>query len=510
MQKHTVNPKFLKPLYCAKRLSRWLVLCLLLTSTQLFAVQVVGFKAYPEFGITKEMLQARLKAAVSQQPIVLADVARDLTLFYRDQGLSFHQVMVVQGNLVLVEGLLTNVVVPNLLWSDLINDALADLKGKVVFEPRMRNTLLKFNHWPGIELFSFYSVADSNGGVNLNVIVKASKTINLQTSVDNFGAESLGKHRLLFNANVYNVLVRPSQLGISGHVSNASNNYSLNMNLLKYQKFDQLWKVNLSAQRLSLDNTGQILDLEGSNLSAKVAAQWNLQPSALKSNSRQLWFRYSQSELSSIYNITSLNKSSDYLQFGASYSASFLSPNNKSQVNADTQWIAGYTLKQDTSEPNALWSGKVKMNSTWRHTLTKGLYRNQDVALGFSGQLGNPNMHSSERFSLTGQGGLTQFEPSKGSTEQALLLDAKLFALQGNVNALTYNLVFKAQAGLGYSKPTDDAELIIKLSGASVQSNVSFKDVSLQASYEQPIVVPDDGWDQSGQVLFRVSYETQF
>ena len=142
--------------------------------------------------------------------------------------------------------------------------------------------------------------------------------------------------------------------------------------------------------------------------------------------------------------------------------------------------------------------------------MLSGLYNSLDVLIGLSGQFGTQNMHSSERFALTGQSGLTQWEPSKASTEQAVTADAKLFLLQKNKDALTYNLLVNTQAGIGYSKLTDDEEFLIQLFGASVESNISYSDISFKASYEQPIFASQDGWDQSGKVLFKVGYEKQF
>ncbi|MCJ8313816.1 MAG: hypothetical protein HRU38_17015 [Saccharospirillaceae bacterium] len=487
-----------------------IAIILLMVVLPVKAVDLVGFKAYPKLGVTQDELKQVLKFSATQQGVKIEDIARTLTLFYRDKGLSFHQVVVKKGKLVLIEGVLSDVSIQDPNWSTLINKAIGDLKGKVVFEPRIRNALLKLNLWPGIELFSFYSVADSFGGVNLNVIVKDSKKADIKVSIDNYGLALTGKNRLLLSSSIYNFLVKPSQLTFSGHVTDVTNNYSVSTNLIQYKSLDHLWKFNLSAQHLSLDNENQLFDLEGSNLSAKYAMQWNLQPTALKSNSKQIWLRFSQNELKSAINISSFNKTSAYLQLGSSYASSGISSNNKNQFNLNSQGVVGWTVEQQNEAPSEVISAKVRFNFNLRRDITKGLYNNQDLLLGISGQVGSFNMHSSERFALTGQTGLTQWEPSKASTEQGLILEAKLFLLQKNKNKLTYNLLVNTQAGLGYSKPSPDSEFLIKLAGVTVQSNITYNDISFKASYEQPIYVSEEGWDKSANVLFKVGYEKQF
>ena len=186
------------------------------------ALELVNLKSYSEFDLTPSMVTEALKQSAMQADGDVQQLAQALTIFYRQQGLSFHQVSYRGGALRLTEGVLNSVSINEASWRAEIEEILSPLVGKVIYEPRMQEYLLKIRRLPGIELFNFYSVADGSGGMHLNVVVKNKYRTRYAISHNNYGLDATGQQQTSLSMSLFNFWLKPSRFSFSYSQNNAA------------------------------------------------------------------------------------------------------------------------------------------------------------------------------------------------------------------------------------------------------------------------------------------------
>lgn len=145
----------------------------------------------------------------------LYQIADELTLIVRNQGYLFHTVFLapqrVNGSTVrftYIEARLrdVNVINHSKLSSALIREPFAQLDAKALIASEIERRVNALKALPGISVFAFYSKADDNNGIRLNLRVEDKSTSQFSLRLENYGTESAGKNRLIPSYNVSNVL----------------------------------------------------------------------------------------------------------------------------------------------------------------------------------------------------------------------------------------------------------------------------------------------------------------
>ncbi|MAL97067.1 ShlB/FhaC/HecB family hemolysin secretion/activation protein [Hydrocarboniclastica marina] len=174
---------------------------------------------FPDLGISRARLEQILVRHIRKNEghMSVSDMHRmadELTLFYREQGLSFAEVYVtpqeiIQGHLVMdvVIGLLSELrLVGNAHYgTDQILDAFNGLLLAPVFAPDIEAALERLNRLPGLEVFGVFSMGTHPGETRLNLKVREDNPRETLLRLDNHGIKNTGKYRAILQHKEHNL-----------------------------------------------------------------------------------------------------------------------------------------------------------------------------------------------------------------------------------------------------------------------------------------------------------------
>ena len=395
-------------------------------------VELRGDALYPQYGITQEFLNQRLKQSFERGSSWMAIVdmhrmADELTIAYHEKGLTFNQVFVIpqeikNNTLVLnvLAGRLAEInVARNQLYSaERIKQPFYPLLGQVIYEPAIQAAMLEANSMPGLRVFGFFSVGVFQGQSRLNLSVLA-ETPNVQSlRLDNWGVQDTGVARATYQYQRNNISDHADTLQATVLATNETGNFYGNL-----------------AYRIPLDSglqTGFSLlsnQFEIAGPLAQFGLNGHLEAVSGLLNYNLLYARNARADLNSSVavkqsTVTSdlfdeiLGETVDYYVVQSGLQAAVLAPDNRTRQGLLLMPMLG--VIEDTSNPLLdseffLLKASYEFQYRWQPTTPRQYVSSLGLNVLYTPQV----IPAAERAVLTGANGVRGYEPALFSADFA-------------------------------------------------------------------------------------------
>lgn len=245
---------------------------------------------YPELGIRRDDVREILVRHIDKEQgqLTVSDMHRmadELTLFYREKGLSFAEFIVspqeiISGELKinLLVGVLTeihvrgneNYTTPQIL-SYFRNQMMAP-----VYTPDIEMALERLNRLPGLDVFGIFSVGRKQGEAILNLRAKEAPARETLVRLDNHGVENTGEFRAIVQHNEHNLMSSGGSLSVTVMTTDESSNLYGGLHYQQPVGLSSQFLASVSYNQFTVNGEFEALGLEGDLLDATLG--WDYLP----------------------------------------------------------------------------------------------------------------------------------------------------------------------------------------------------------------------------------------
>lgn len=243
---------------------------------------------YPGLGILREDVHRILarhidKAGGNMTVSDMHRMADELTLFYREKGLSFAEFIVspqeiISGQLQidLLVGVLTEIhlkgnhhyTTPQIL-SYFRNQMMAP-----VYTPDIESALELLNRLPGLEVFGIFSVGRKQGEAILNLRAQEASPRETLVRLDNHGIEDTGAFRAIIQHRERNLLSAGGSLSVTAMTTEESDNLYGGLSYQQPVGLSNQFSVSASYNQFAVNGEFAALGLEGDLLDATLGWEY--------------------------------------------------------------------------------------------------------------------------------------------------------------------------------------------------------------------------------------------
>lgn len=474
-------------------------------------IKFQNFRAYENYEIGIDDIQRILKSFSAQNPTFeqsgLFVLAAQLAEVYRSKGLSFHRVEVQLGDptrLVLVPGVIALVDVRgnSLYNSKQLLPFFESIKGKLVDDATLQESMARMNTLPGLQGFAFLSFGQKPGQAVLNVSASQESWGQFSTRINNYGTQSTGDYRVLGQLTLNNPLKLSEQWQLGASISDATANWSSNISVDFHQKGNSIWSMRGLYQQMALEQDLAVLNLEGWQGSGQFGYQTTVvqkinKTLTVKANSGYMQQSLENEALGDLFNI---NLQDVYFNAGVEGDFSANKTYLGYKFSADSGWLMDYNAPVQLDED--YWALLKSQFSLAQSITGIGIQNGIDLKLKLGGQYALTTLPSHRRYSLSGQSKLGAYKGGVYTADTAIFGEAGLTLL--NLTIGPVHVVFQGvgQVGWGQIGSTDLTDLYTVGSSFDVYvgpisgqvkafSNLDFSDYVIW--FETSIVWPSGG-----------------
>lgn len=388
-----------------------------------------GFSSLDNDRLSPAALNAELVAARARYPQdmtvdELHQIADALTLFVRKSGYVFHTVYLppqkaADGRVkfLLQEGVLSDVHVNNKTgWKDKRFSApFKPLMGRLLYAPKIEERVQALKAQGGFKVFAFYSRGKKPGEARLNLRVEESKARAFAVRFDNFGSQTSGEYRGIFQYSEYQFSGRNDtlSLAIMQALDGVSNTYGSLYYSIPTASLNTVWSFSASNNQFELGERYESLGLEGDVNSFRLGFARILEHEPSRRAKLSLDLLHKTNELTNPE-----QQFSDETSNGASIAW------HKSHQFPASQLALNYNLGVSAlqAEYEAIEESMAKLDA--QLFLLRGFSSERtrnNIQLGLRGQFASKRMPSLETMALTGPYGVRGFESGLMSVDNGLI-----------------------------------------------------------------------------------------